>query len=46
MRYWTVDRIMRLVISLAITAALVWLIRSLSNVLLPFFVACAVAYLL
>lgn len=46
MRYWTVDRIMQLVISLAITAALVWLIRSLSNVLLPFFVACAVAYLL
>lgn len=46
MRYWTVDRIMRLVIGLAITAALVWLIRYLSNVLLPFFVACAVAYLL
>lgn len=46
MRYWTVDRIMRLVIGIAITAALVWLIRYLSNVLLPFFVACAVSYLL
>ena len=46
MRYWTVDRIMRLVIGLAIAAAIIWLMRYLSNVLLPFFVACAVAYLL
>lgn len=37
---------MRLVIGIAVGAALIWLIRYLSNVLLPFFVACAVAYLL
>lgn len=46
MHYWTIDRIMRLVISIAVAAALIWLMRYLSNVLLPFFVACAVAYLL
>lgn len=44
--YWNIDRIMRLVIGLGITAALVWLIRYLSDVLLPFFVACFIAYLL
>ncbi len=45
-RYWTVDRIMRLVIGLAIAAALIYLVRYLSNVLLPFFVACFIAYIL
>lgn len=44
--FWTSDRIMHLIIGLAITACLVWLVRYLSDVLLPFFVACAVAYLL
>lgn len=44
--YWTSDRIMHLLIGLAITACLVALVRYLSDVLLPFFVACAVAYLL
>lgn len=44
--YWTTDRIMRLIIGLGITAAVVALIRYLSNVLLPFVVACFVAYLL
>ncbi|MCX4276818.1 MULTISPECIES: AI-2E family transporter [Muribaculum] len=45
-RYWTVDRIMWLVIGLAMTAALIYLVRYLSNVLLPFFVACFIAYIL
>lgn len=44
--YWNIDRIMRLVIGCLIAAALIWLIRYLSNVLLPFFVACFFAYLL
>lgn len=44
--YWNIDRIMRLIIGLGITAALIWLIRYLSDVLLPFFVACFIAYLL
>lgn len=44
--YWNIDRIMKLIIGLLIAAALVWLVRYLSDVLLPFFVACFVAYLL
>lgn len=44
--YWNVDRIMRLIISLAIASALILLIRYLSDVLLPFFAACFIAYLL
>lgn len=37
---------MRLIIGLAIGATLIWLLSYLSDVLLPFFVACFVAYLL
>ena len=44
--YWTTDRIMWLVIGLAIATLLVLLINYLSGVLLPFFVACFVAYML
>lgn len=44
--YWNTDRIVRLVIGVAISVALIWLIRYLSDVLLPFFVACLIAYLL
>lgn len=44
--YWNIDRIMRLIISLAIAAGLILLIRYLSDVLLPFFAACFIAYLL
>ncbi|MDE7409580.1 MAG: AI-2E family transporter [Muribaculaceae bacterium] len=44
--YWNIDRIMKLIIGLAITAVLIWLIRYLSDVLLPFFVACFIAYML
>lgn len=44
--YWNIDRIMRLIFTLGIAAVLIWLIRYLSDVLLPFFVACLIAYLL
>lgn len=44
--YWNIDRIMRLIIGLMIAAVLIWLVRYLSDVLLPFFVACLIAYLL
>ena len=44
--YWTADRIMRLIIGLTIGSAIIWLLGYLSDVLLPFFVACFVAYLL
>lgn len=45
-RYWNIDRIMTLVIALAITVAVVALVKYLSDVLLPFFVACFIAYVL
>ncbi len=44
--YWNIDRIMKLIIGLAIGVALIFLIRYLSDVLLPFFAACLIAYLL
>lgn len=44
--YWTSDRIMHLVIGLALTALVVLLVRYLSDVLIPFFVACLIAYLM
>ena len=42
---YTFDRVVRLLIAVAITAAAVWLINILKNVLLPFLVACLIAYL-
>lgn len=44
--YWNIDRIMKLIIGIAITIAVILLIRYLSDVLLPFFAACFIAYLL
>ncbi|MDE6006430.1 MAG: AI-2E family transporter [Muribaculaceae bacterium] len=44
--YWNLDRIMWLIIGIAIAGVLVMLIRYLSDVLLPFVVACFFAYLL
>ena len=44
--FWNIDRIMYLIIGLAIAGCLIWLIRTLSDVLLPFFAACFFAYLL
>lgn len=44
--FWNIDRIMKLIIGLAIAAVLILLIGYLSDVLLPFFVACFIAYML
>lgn len=44
--YWSIDRIMWLIIGAVIFIGLIWLMKRLSNVLLPFFAACLIAYLL
>lgn len=44
--YWTSDRIMHLIIGVTLGVLLIMLLRYLSDVLLPFFVACLIAYLL
>lgn len=44
--YWNIDRIMKLIIGLAIAVAVIFLVNYLRNALLPFFVACFIAYLL
>lgn len=44
--YWNTDRIMKLIIGIAIAAAVIMLVRYLSDVLLPFFAACFIAYLM
>lgn len=44
--YWNIDRIMHLIIGLALGALIIWLLRYLRDALLPFFVACLIAYLL
>lgn len=43
---YTFDRVVRLIISIAILAGAIWLINVLKDVLLPFCVACLVAYIL
>lgn len=45
-RQFTFDRVVRIVIGAAIVAVAVWLINLLKDVLLPFCVACLVAYML
>lgn len=45
-RPFTFDRVVRLLITVALCAAAVWLIGLLSNVLLPFCLACLIAYIL
>lgn len=45
-RPYTFDRVVRLVISLVCFSAAIWLIYLLKDVLLPFCVACLIAYLL
>ena len=42
---YTFDRVVRLVISVIIILGVIWLINLLRNVLLPFCVACLIAYL-
>lgn len=45
-RPYTFDRVVRLLIAAIVTVAAVWLINTLSHVLLPFLVAWLIAYLL
>ncbi len=42
---YTFDRVVRIIISIAVLAGILWLINTLSSVLLPFFVACLIAYI-
>ena len=42
----TFDKVIRFIAGLAIVAAIVWLVNILSNVLLPFFLACLISYIL
>lgn len=45
-QFWTVDRIVWLILGLGIAAGLIYLLGYLSDALLPFFAACFIAYLL
>lgn len=45
-RPYTFDRVVRIVFSVIALVAVVWLVGRLGGVLLPFFVACMIAYLL
>ncbi len=44
--YWDIDRIMWLILGLGIAVGLIWLCIYLRDALLPFIVACALAYLM
>ena len=44
--FWNIDRIMNLLIGVLIAGAVLWAIYYLRDALLPFFVACVIAYLL
>lgn len=44
--YWNIDRIMKLLLGVVLAAGLLWLIYYLRDALLPFFVACVIAYIL
>lgn len=44
-RPYTFDRVVRLVITIVVIGALLWLVNRLKDVLLPFLVACLIAYL-
>lgn len=43
---YTFDRVVRIIIAIAIGGAALWLINTLASVLLPFCIACLVAYML
>lgn len=45
-RPYTFDRVVRILAGVALLAGAIWLVNSLRNVLLPFCVACLIAYLL
>ena len=42
---FTLDRVVRLIITLAVILGMIWLINILKDVLLPFLVACIIAYM-
>ena len=44
--YFTFDKTVKLIISIAIIAGAVWLTGVLKNVLLPFFLACLLSYII
>lgn len=44
-RPYTFDRVVRLVIAVVLAAAAIWLLNALKDVLLPFLVACLIAYI-
>lgn len=44
-RPYTFDRVVRIVISLTVLLAAIWLLNALSGALLPFFIACLLAYI-
>lgn len=44
--FWNVDRIMKLIIGLAVTTVLILLVNYLREALLPFFAACFISYML
>lgn len=44
-RPYTFDRVVRILIGIAIAGAILWLINVLKDVLLPFLVACLIAYI-
>ncbi len=43
---YTFDRVVRILIAIAIAGAALWLVNTLANVLLPFCIACLIAYML
>ncbi len=45
-RPYTFDRVIRLIITIALTLGTLWLINYLKDVLLPFLVSCLIAYIL
>ncbi|WP_369524385.1 AI-2E family transporter, partial [Duncaniella muris] len=45
-RPFTFDRVIRILIGLAFVTGVYWLVNRLSNVLLPFFLACLISYIL
>ncbi len=45
-RPFTFDRVVRIIIAISLIAGAVWMVNILSNVLLPFCLACLIAYIL
>lgn len=45
-RPFTFDRVVRIIIGISLTVGAVWMVNRLSNVLLPFCLACLIAYIL